>query len=72
MTRHEIEEALTASDGRRVRVTFDDGVIQIVEIGSVDDEGFLHSGPDCADPKAYWTRFESVTSIEPYDDTRNT
>jgi hypothetical protein len=36
-----------------------------VEISSVDEEGFLHSGPDGSDPDGFWTRFEGVTLIEP-------
>ena len=64
MARDETIRSLTANIGRLVRITFDDGVIQTVTIGSVDDEGFLHSGPDGGDPLFYWTRFESVASIE--------
>ena len=55
---------LRANVGRRVRITFDDGLIQSVDIDSVDDEGVLHSGPDGAEPKYYWTRFESITRVE--------
>jgi hypothetical protein len=61
----EIKTTLTANLGRRVRIEFGDGVIQAVEIGSVDDEGFLHSGPeDGGDPRDFWTRFDSVRSIQ--------
>jgi hypothetical protein len=36
-----------------------------VEIGSLDDEGVLHSGPENGgDPRDFWTRFESVRSIQ--------
>ena len=48
----------------RVRVTFVDGVLQRVDIAGVDDEGFVHSGPDGANPRGYWTPFESVTRVE--------
>ena len=65
MTPSEVKERLTASAGRRVRVTFTDGVILAVDIGSIDDEGFVHSGPEGSDPDLYWTRFESVISVEP-------
>jgi hypothetical protein len=65
MTATEILDALNANVGKRVRVTFDDGVIQSVEINSVDEEGFLHSGPDGTDPDGFWTRFEGVTLVEP-------
>ena len=61
----EVRAVLTANEGRRVRVTFADGMVQSVDVHSVDDEGFLHSGPDGIDPASYWTRFESVTLVEP-------
>lgn len=64
MTRNEVADLLEANIGKRIRITFDDGVIQSVEVSSVDDEGFLHSGPDGGDPQAFWTRFEGVTLIE--------
>jgi hypothetical protein len=65
MTATEILDALNANVGKRVRVTFDDGIVQSVEISSVDEEGFLHSGPDGTDPHGFWTRFEDVTLVEP-------
>jgi hypothetical protein len=65
MTASEILDALNANVGKRVWVTFGDGVIQSVEISSVDEEGFLHSGPDGTDPNGFWTRFESVTRVQP-------
>jgi hypothetical protein len=65
MTVPEILDALNANVGKRVRVTFDDGIVQSVEISSVDEEGFLQSGPDGADPHGFWTRFEGVTLVEP-------
>jgi hypothetical protein len=65
MTATEILDVLNANIGKRVRVTFDDGVVQSVEISSVDEEGFLHSGPDGTNPDGFWTRFESVTFVEP-------
>ena len=61
----EIRKILTASIGRRLQIAFVDGVTQSVEIGSVDDEGFLHSGlEEGGDPRDFWTRFESVRSIQ--------
>lgn len=60
----EIVALLTLNLGRSLNITFGDGVTQLVVIGSVDDEGFLHSGPDDPDPMAFWTRFEDVTSID--------
>ena len=65
MNTDEIRKALETSIGRRVRIEFSDGVTQSVDVGSVDDEGFLHSGPDGGDPRDFWTRFESVKSLQP-------
>jgi hypothetical protein len=65
MTAAEIMDALNTNIRKRVRVTFGDGVVQSVEIGSVDEEGFLHSGPDGSGPNDFWTRFESVALVEP-------
>jgi hypothetical protein len=65
MPSEKITSTLRASQGKRVRLTFADEVVQTVVVGSVDDEGFLHSGPDCADPYAFWTRFEEVKLLEP-------
>jgi hypothetical protein len=64
MTAADILDALKSNIGKRVRVTFDDGVVQSVDISSVDDEGFLHSGPDGIDPHGFWTRFEGVILVE--------
>jgi hypothetical protein len=61
----EAKAVLLASVGRRVSIDFIDGVTQAVDIASVDDEGFMHSGPDGIDPNYYWTRFESVVAIRP-------
>jgi hypothetical protein len=58
---------LRAGAGNRVRLAFSDDIVQTVVVGSVDDEGFLHSSPDCADPYAFWTRFEGVKLLEPED-----
>ncbi len=65
MTPGQVIDTLQANLGKRIRITFDDGLIQTVIVSSVDDEGFLHSGPDCADPQGFWTRFESVARVEP-------
>jgi hypothetical protein len=50
MTRDEVAVRLRAVEGKRVRIVFADGVTQDVDISSVDDEGFLHSGPDGVNP----------------------
>jgi hypothetical protein len=47
-----------------MRVTFSDGVLQTVIIGTTDDEGFLHRTADGADPQIFWTRFEDVNMLE--------
>jgi hypothetical protein len=64
MTRDEIRAIVEASGGRRLRITFSDGVTQSVDVADVDDEGVLHSGPDGGEPKGCWTRIESVVAIE--------
>lgn len=64
MTRDEIKSIVDVSGGRRLRITFSDGVTQSVDVAAVDDEGVLHSGPDGSEPKGYWTRFESIVAIE--------
>jgi hypothetical protein len=64
MTPEEIKRMLLDSQGKRVRITFRDDVIQSVDIEAVDDEGVLHSGPDGADPAFFWTRFESISLVE--------
>lgn len=63
MTPKEVESFLRAHIGHTLRVTFSDGVIQSVDINSVDEEGFLHSGPDGENPDGFWTRFEGVSSL---------
>jgi len=70
MTSDEIETILTENVGCRVRLTWADGVTQSIKIGSVDDEGFLHSGPGGIDPDYWWTRLESVVRIEPDDEAK--
>jgi len=63
MTPQETEAMLRANQGRRVRITFVDGVVQTIDIHSVDGEGFLHSGPNGVEPAHYWTRFDGVREI---------
>jgi hypothetical protein len=63
----EVGRVLRANVDKRLRITFTDGVIQTVDISSVDDEGFLHSGPDGIDSAAYWTQFESVAGLQAAD-----
>jgi hypothetical protein len=59
-----IINSLRVSAGKLMRVTFSDGVVQKVIIGTTDDEGFLHRDADGADPQIFWTRFEDVNTLE--------
>jgi hypothetical protein len=66
MTSKEILDAVNANLRKRVGITFADGVVQPVDIDCVDDEGFLHSGPDGNESRTFWTRFEGrVRLLEP-------
>jgi hypothetical protein len=65
MTPDEVQRVLRANKGRRVRVTYVDGVVEAVDVAGVDDEGFVGSGPDGVEPSGYWTRFDSVNHVEP-------
>jgi hypothetical protein len=51
-----------------VRVTWEDGESQNVDINGVDDEGFLHSGPNGTEQREWWTRFESVAALANADE----
>jgi hypothetical protein len=64
MTPEDVRDALLRNVSKRVRVSFADGVVQNVDVSSVDDEGFVHSGPDGEKPSHFWTRFESVTYVD--------
>ena len=64
MTPKEVVDTLNSNIGKRLRITFDDGVVQSVDINSVDDEGFLHSGPNGDNQQGFWTRFDGVRLIE--------
>jgi hypothetical protein len=55
---------LSAIDGNRLLVTFDDGVVESLLIGSVDDEGFTCSAPG-GDSYDFWARHEDVRLVEP-------
>ena len=68
MTPDEVAAVLKANEGKRVRVTFVDGVTQSVDISGVDDEGVLHSGQDGVEPQSYWTRFDSISVVEVTND----
>ena len=64
MTLEEIEAVIQANVGKRLRLTLQNGAVQSVEISSVDDEGFVHSGPNGENPDGYWTPFEEVKRAE--------
>jgi hypothetical protein len=67
VTLAEIIEFLRAQEGKRVLVTWSDGVSQRVDINAVDDEGFLHSGPEGIEQRDWWTRFEDVKALAPVE-----
>ena len=65
MTQKEIIDVIEKSVGKKVRITFGNGVVESVEVGcGFDGEGFLCSGPEGGDPQAYWVRIDEVTHIE--------
>jgi len=64
MTRDEITAALARASCKRVRVTWHDGVVQWVDVHSVDDEGVLHSGPEGVEPAYYSSRHDGIMKIE--------
>ena len=63
MTRAEIREILHANIGRQLRITFDTGMVQEVEIGYVDAEGFVHSASSGDQTGVIWRRFDEVKHI---------
>jgi hypothetical protein len=63
MSREQIIEILAANIDKWVQVTFDDGHVESITVQSVDDEGFLHSGPDGINPGFYWSIFDEVTAV---------
>jgi hypothetical protein len=62
MPQTQVVALLRQAEGQRLQVTFRDGITWSVYIVAVDDEGFLHSGPNNAEPD-WWTRFDSVTRV---------
>jgi hypothetical protein len=63
MSRDEVKAILEANEGGRVRVTYTDGEVWSVDISSVDEEGFVHSGPNGENTDGFWTRFEHVSDV---------
>lgn len=68
MTRGEVEDFLRTHEDKRVRITWQDGESQVVQINAVDQDGVLHSGPDGIEQRFYWTRFESVVGLAEADE----
>ena len=52
MTTEQVVELLRHYEGRRVRLTWIDGMTHTVDIHSVDDEGVLHSGDNGEEPRS--------------------
>jgi len=65
MTPEQVKAVLFANEGKRVQITYLDGVIEAVDVHSVDDEGCTHSGPDGVEPASWWTRFDAITHVRP-------
>jgi hypothetical protein len=65
MTTEQVVDLLRHYEGRRVLLTWVDGVTRMVDVHSVDDEGVLHSGDKGEEPAKWWTRFDSISSVEP-------
>jgi len=65
MSREEVESLLRVNEGKRLTITFGDGVIQSVDIHAADQDGLGHSGPAGENPTHFWTRFASVRDIQP-------
>jgi len=64
MSPQEVEAFVRANRGKMARLTWADGVVQVVRIDVADDEGFLHSGPNGDAPRHFWTRFGDVDSAQ--------
>jgi hypothetical protein len=75
MAADEAERALRITIGKQVRIVWTDAMCKSVRVESVDDEGFLYSGPDSEayarnfelvspNPAYYWTPFSALASIE--------
>jgi len=64
----EIQSVVKANVGKKVRVVWNDRIIQWVDVASCDDEGFMHSGPDGENPSTYFTRFDTVERIDSAND----
>lgn len=76
MTPEEVKAALLANEGKRVRLTYEDGAIELADVHSVDDEGFVHTRPLGEGRRSvrptvasypddlWWTVFGYVTDVQ--------
>jgi hypothetical protein len=64
MTVEQVKETLRTHEGRRLRITYFDDKSWSVDVDGVDEDGFLHSGPEGAGQRHYWTRYEDVKFID--------
>jgi len=60
MSREEIIQALRANVDRAVRVTFVDGITELVTVVNLDNEGFVNQVGD----EFFWTVFENVSEVQ--------
>ncbi|HEY8996640.1 MAG TPA: hypothetical protein VIM60_02005 [Edaphobacter sp.] len=64
MTVEQIKEILRTYTGMRLRIIYFDDKAWSVDVDCVDEDGFLHSGPEGAGQRQYWTRYEAVKFID--------
>ncbi len=62
-----LQNALRATIGKKIRITFDEGGTQELTIVEINEQGYVHVGPSEGDPEGYWTRLDDVQLIEPLD-----
>ena len=75
MAQEEAERVLRASVGQQIQIVLIDGLRASVQVDSVDEEGFVYTGPEPStfarnfelvrpNPASYWTPFGQLASIE--------
>jgi len=69
MTRDEVMNRLAEFKKGRIRITYSDGVVESVDIHSIDEDGILHSGPDGKEPARWWTHFGYIKAIDSVENT---
>ncbi len=60
MNRDEISQILKANIDKVVRVTFTNGILRLVTVINLDDEGFINKLED----NFFWAAFEDISEIE--------